>query len=139
LSAFDEHSLLLTAKKKSVKNVYWQVLIHYRPEQGIFLQQRPEQGIWAGLWTPPLLELHEKPKEKPQHIHLLTHRRLHLYAKQEDVNFPMQQENEGKWFQSLEHIALPTGIHRLFTVLKIQLERPLHRSDFLSESRQKHS
>jgi len=100
-------------KRIRVKNLYWKVLVHRHPDKGIWLRQRPEQGIWAGLWTPPLVELDEQPEEKADYVHLLTHRRLHLYAELVDVC----HETEGAWFSSLDQVALPTGIHRLLACL----------------------
>ncbi|MBL1352176.1 MAG: A/G-specific adenine glycosylase [Zetaproteobacteria bacterium] len=117
LSAFDVDTSLPT-KKQLVKDVYWQVLIHQQDDKGIFLQQRPKQGIWASLWSPPLIELQEKPQQKPNHIHLLTHRRLHLYVNTDEFD---SDGVEGQWFHSLDAIALPTGIHRLFSSLNLKL------------------
>ncbi len=114
LSAFDVQKSI--PKNITVKNVYWQVSLHHNSKTGVFLQQRPSQGIWAGLWTPPMIELAEKPLENPDYIHVLTHRRLHLYA----VKGELLSENTGQWFQSLDDIALPTGIHLLFTSLNLQ-------------------
>ncbi|MDQ6995690.1 MAG: A/G-specific adenine glycosylase [Mariprofundaceae bacterium] len=117
LSSFDVQESIPT-KKVVVKDLYWQVCVYQHHDKGIFLQQRPATGVWAGLWTPPLIELPKKPTKKPQHIHLLTHRRLHLYAHtpSNDVD-----ELEGQWFPSLEQIALPTGIHRLFSAIHLKL------------------
>jgi len=124
LSAFDVDTSL-RMKKTQVKDVYWQVWIQYDDAKGIFLQQRPEKGIWAGLWTPPIVELQEKPHQKPNHIHLLTHRRLHLYVSDMAMDSKVPtldcKTNNGQWFQSLDAIALPTGIHRLFTSLKLKI------------------
>lgn len=96
------------SKPVTVKNVYWQVELH-TGERGIWLTQRPDNGIWAGLWTPPIIELDSAPKAKPCHIHTLTHRRLHLYGHTPNSS-PI---GNGQWFASLKNIALPTGIHRL--------------------------
>jgi len=95
-------------KTVRVKDLYWQVELH-TSEKGIWLMQRPATGIWAGLWTPPITELEEAPDSEPDHIHLLTHRRLHLYAETSD-NTP---EGDGLWVGDLSLHALPTGIHRL--------------------------
>lgn len=100
-----------TTKKVAVKHLHWQVILHTCPTRGIWLAQRPDSGIWAGLWTPPITELASPPEAQPCHIHILTHRRLHLYG--DLSNRP--PSGEGQWFSSLESIALPTGIHRLFT------------------------
>ncbi|MES0371947.1 MAG: A/G-specific adenine glycosylase [Mariprofundaceae bacterium] len=96
-------------KKVAVKNVHWRVALHCNPEQGIWLTQRPDSGIWANLWTPPISELESAPEAVPSHIHALTHRKLHLYGDVLDSS-PI---GDGKWFSSLDSIALPTGIHRL--------------------------
>ena len=102
-------------KQIVVQDVYWEVLLCHDETRGLWLQQRPEQGIWAGLWTPPIRELTEAPKHhNADYIHRLTHRRLHLYIKPvEDV-----QGGEGQWFNNLEHIALPTGIHHILEVYR---------------------
>jgi len=108
LSAFQVQDTPII-KKTAVQDVYWQVQIHQDIEKGIWLTQRPDKGIWAGLWTPPITELSHNPEEQPCHIHLLTHRRLHLYA-----NLSSAIPNlDGQWFQHLNDIALPTGIHQL--------------------------
>jgi len=101
-----------TAKKTVVKDVHWRVELHTSPEQGIWLSQRPDSGIWASLWTPPITELESPPEEKPCHIHVLTHRKLHLYSNAMEQN-PV---GDGQWFSSLKSIALPTGIHRLLEI-----------------------
>ncbi|WP_081881079.1 A/G-specific adenine glycosylase [Ghiorsea bivora] len=93
-----------------MKDVYWQVFVHQHQQHGIWLEQRPENGIWAGLWTPPIIELAAKPKHKPNLVHQLTHRRIHLYLKDEQS----EPTGHGQWFTSWEGLAVPTGIHRLF-------------------------
>lgn len=98
-----------TAKKIAVKHAHWQVTLHTCPTRGVWLTQRPDSGIWASLWTPPITELASPPEEQPCHIHMLTHRKLHLYSDLSDH----PPSGEGRWFSSLESIALPTGIHRL--------------------------
>ncbi len=107
-SAFTE-PLRKTSSLK-VKDVHWQVDVHHSPQQGIWLQQRPNQGIWAGLWSPPITVLEKAPDKKPDFIHQLTHRRLHLYL-EEQSSAPAGQ---GRWVRSWEGYAIPTGIHRLF-------------------------
>ncbi len=107
-SAFTEPTKKSASVK--VKDVHWQVHMHQSPEQGIWLQQRPDQGIWSGLWTPPITELEQAPEQKPDHIHLLTHRRIHLYLQKQSC----PPEGKGRWVQSIEGYAIPTGIHRLF-------------------------
>ncbi|MDQ6992178.1 MAG: NUDIX domain-containing protein [Mariprofundus sp.] len=107
------HVDILAEKKKpvAVQNLYWQVDMHRCPERGIWLIQRPDKGIWAGLWTPPIRELDKKPKQKPSHIHQLTHRRIHLY-----INLlTTLPTGHGQWVRDIRSLALPTGIHRLLT------------------------
>jgi len=99
------------AKSIIVKDLHWQIELH-TSEHGIWLSQRPATGIWAGLWTPPMHELESPPEEPPCHIHQLTHRRLHLYGKA-CCDVP---NDDGQWFSTLDHIALPTGIHRLLAI-----------------------
>jgi len=94
----------------TVKDVYWQVSVHQHEQHGIWLEQRPQNGIWSGLWTPPIIELDTKPKHQPNLVHQLSHRRIHLYLKDEQST-PI---GNGKWFTSWEGLAVPTGIHRLF-------------------------
>jgi len=109
-SAFSNIEEQASNKKKTpVKDVFWQINIHTHPEKGLWLEQRPENGIWAGLWTPPMIELTQKPKTSPCHIHLLTHRRLHLYSKKVTSSPP----SNGKWVKDISMLALPTGIHHL--------------------------
>jgi len=96
-------------KKAAVKDVHWQIELHTSPDQGIWLTQRPDFGIWASLWTPPITELASPPEESPCHIHLLTHRKIHLYANTEDH----APAGKGQWFSNLDSIALPTGIKHL--------------------------
>jgi len=98
-----------TIKKAPVKEVHWRIELHTSPNQGIWLTQRPDSGIWASLWTPPITELASPPDEDPCHIHLLTHRKLHLYGNTTD-NVPA---GHGQWFSNLDSIALPTGIKHL--------------------------
>lgn len=106
-SAFDADAAI-RGKSADIKDVHWQVEL-LTSEKGIWLTKRPDKGIWAGLWTPPITELHAAPKAKPCHIHTLTHRRLHLYGTIADV----EPSGTGQWFSTLNNIALPTGIHRL--------------------------
>jgi len=96
-------------KQTSVKDLFWQVQLHTCPDKGIWLQQRPAKGIWASLWTPPIIELETKPEVQPCHIHLLSHRRLHLYTNLCN-SAPI---SKGQWVTNLARLALPTGIHRL--------------------------
>jgi A/G-specific adenine glycosylase len=98
-------------KKIAVKHVHWQVALHTCPVKGIWLTQRPDSGIWASLWAPPIIELASPPETPPCHIHMLTHRRLHLYGDRSDSS----PAGDGQWFLNFDSIALPTGIHRLLT------------------------
>jgi len=108
-SAFQIDYTAETRKSAPVRNVHWQVRLHTCPQKGIWLMQRPDSGIWAGLWTPPILELGSAPNSAPAHIHQLTHRRLHLYPQVSNA----APEGEGRWVRCIEGYALPTGIHRL--------------------------
>lgn len=112
LSAFQVDTAMEKKKAVPVKDVHWQVHLHICSEKGIWLNRRPETGIWAGLWTPPITELTDRPDEKPVHIHLLTHRRLHLYPQPSEA----MPTGEGRWVKSFEGFALPTGIHRLLEI-----------------------
>ncbi len=116
-SAFAVDEQASKPKKIVVQDVHWEILLCHDETRGLWLQQRPKQGIWAGLWTPPIRELTQAPKQQAaDYVHRLTHRRLHLYIKAvEDV-----KDREGQWFQSLEHIALPTGIYKLLEVVSPQ-------------------
>jgi len=104
-----------TTKRIAVKDVHWQVML-YRSEMGIWLTQRPSIGIWAGLWTPPIIELETTPNGEPDHIHLLSHRRLHLYAEVSGK----APDGHGQWVSDLSRYALPTGIHRLLAKREIK-------------------
>ncbi|MDX8395654.1 MAG: A/G-specific adenine glycosylase [Mariprofundaceae bacterium] len=110
-SAFEVDLELATIKSKSpaVIDVHWQVILHTDVNKGIWLNQRPDSGIWASLWTPPIIELSDAPDLTPCHIHLLTHRRIHLYALQETT----EPSGHGQWVKDIQQLALPTGIHRL--------------------------
>jgi len=108
-AAFQVELAKESRKSTTVLDVHWQVHLHRDEQQGIWLIQRPPSGIWAGLWTPPITELPQAPTAEPDHIHQLSHRRLHLYA-QSQTNPPT---GDGIWVSSLEKHALPTGIHRL--------------------------
>ncbi len=96
-------------KKITVKNLHWRVDLHTSPERGIWLTQRPDSGIWAGLWTPPITELDQLPETPPCYIHILTHRRLHLYGHTSNHS----PSGDGQWISDISQFALPTGIHRL--------------------------
>ncbi|MDQ6978315.1 MAG: A/G-specific adenine glycosylase [Ghiorsea sp.] len=108
LSAFTEAPKKLSSIK--VKHVFWQVHLFQHEKHGIWLEQRPKSGIWAGLWTPPIQELDAKPTQQPDYIHQLTHRKVHLYLKNQEE----EPQGNGQWFKSWEGLAVPTGIHRLF-------------------------
>jgi len=92
-----------------VRDVHWQVRLHTCPEKGIWLTRRPDHGIWAELWSPPISELHAAPDSPADHIHLLTHRRIHLYTEIPDG----EPTGDGQWVANMDHVSMPTGIHRL--------------------------
>jgi len=98
-----------SAKTVAIRDLHWLVHLHIDAKHGIWLTQRPATGIWAGLWTPPITELAQAPQVSPSHVHLLTHRRLHLYAEL-CGNPPC---GNGQWVTDPRRVALPTGIHRL--------------------------
>ncbi|MDQ6987525.1 MAG: A/G-specific adenine glycosylase [Mariprofundaceae bacterium] len=111
VAAFQVESIQKNSKSTHIRDVHWQVHLHLNAQKGIWLTQRPDSGIWAGLWTPPISELNKKPAHKPCHIHLLTHRRLHLYS---DISHNPPTGN-GQWVVDIAQLALPTGIHHLLT------------------------
>jgi len=108
-SAFQVAYAAESRKPMPVQSVHWQVQLHTCPDKGIWLTQRPASGIWAGLWTPPIIELASAPAGQPLHIHQLSHRRLHLYP----LISSLPPTGEGAWVCNIEGYALPTGIHRL--------------------------
>jgi len=108
-SAFRADSINTASKRIPVLDVHWQVALHICPEKGVWLTQRPDSGIWAGLWTPPIIALDQAPDDVPCHVHLLTHRRLHLYGRA----FSNTPDIKGRWVKDFSKLALPTGIHRL--------------------------
>ncbi len=108
-SAFQVDTSKEVRKAVPVLDVHWRIHLFTCPQKGIWLIQRPDSGIWGGLWTPPITELDDRPEEAPTHIHQLSHRRLHLYPYQSEVE-PL---GDGRWVPSIEGYALPTGIHRL--------------------------
>jgi len=112
-SAFQVELAKETRKTIAVLDLHWQVELHLDAAKGLWLTQRPASGIWASLWTPPITELSQAPECKPNHIHLLTHRRLHLYT-QTQADKPL---GEGIWVNNLAKHALPTGIHRLLATI----------------------
>ncbi|MBF0282617.1 MAG: A/G-specific adenine glycosylase [Zetaproteobacteria bacterium] len=102
----------------TIKNVYWQVHLYHDEHLGLWLHQRPRNGIWGALWSPPITELQEEPAVQPDHIHLLTHRRLHLYA----AHHPSKTQpthGSGTWQKEWHTLALPTGIRQLFQKLNM--------------------
>jgi len=102
-------------KHTALRNVHWRVNIHLHPKNGIWFVRRPCSGIWSGLWTPPIDELTGSPGKPPCYIHLLTHRRLHLYGRV----LSTAPTGKGKWVSDMNQIAIPTGIHRLLAKHKI--------------------
>ena len=106
-----------SSKKVAVKDVHWQVALYTCPTRGVWLMQRPDTGIWASLWTPPITELRSPPEDSPCHVHSLTHRRVHLYSN----TIERDPVGDGRWYSSLNTVALPTGIHRLLEKHGVQL------------------
>ena len=96
------------AKSVRVQSLHWRVHI-YRQGNKLWLQQRPATGIWASLWTPPVEAFTPEKNVRPDLIHQLTHRHLHLYTQWRDD----QPDGEGAWFAPDEAPAMPTGIRRL--------------------------
>jgi len=109
VSAFDTVETKRTGRAVNMTDVYWRVALHLHPEKGIWLIRRPASGIWAELWTPPITELDGPPAQEPTHLHLLTHRRLHLYGEALET----EPTGNGQWVSDISKLALPTGIHRL--------------------------
>jgi len=105
-------------KKKAVlvRDVHWKVALYLHPEKGIWLTKRPASGIWAELWAPPIIELDEPPSQNPTYVHLLTHRRLHLYGK----TLTTEPSGNGQWVPDITKFPLPTGIHRLLEKYKVE-------------------
>ncbi|MDQ6961391.1 MAG: A/G-specific adenine glycosylase [Mariprofundaceae bacterium] len=103
-----ENQPAIKTKKAAVKNVYWQALLHQDDEKGIWMIQRPEKGIWAKLWCLPMIEMMPTLSEA-DHVHVLTHRRLHLHLK----SMASLPQGQGKWVSDLDDIAIPTGVQRL--------------------------
>lgn len=98
----------LKRPKILVKHVYWQALLYQDDEKGIWVMQRPEQGIWAKLWCLPMIEM-MPTLDAADHVHVLTHRRLHLYLKK----VSSEPQGQGKWVSDFDEVAMPTGVHRL--------------------------
>ncbi|MDX8397780.1 MAG: A/G-specific adenine glycosylase [Mariprofundaceae bacterium] len=109
-TAFNTHHESPAKPRAAIKDLHWEVELYHHPENGIWLEKRPSKGIWAELWSPPIIELEKAPNHTPCHIHLLTHRRIHLYA-----TFTTKQPLKlpGLWAKKLDPYALPTGIHQL--------------------------
>ncbi len=97
----------------AVRDLHWQVQLFRCPDRGLWLEKRADTGIWAGLWSPPIVNLDEAPDALPRYVHQLTHRRLHLYPHY----LSEAPKGAGCWVDDLEGYALPTGIHRLLEVL----------------------
>lgn len=94
-------------KKVKVQDFHWQVQL-YRKGAQVWLVQRPEGGIWGHLWAPPIIEQPALADHAPDHVHVLTHRRLHLYAQL----MSGQPEGDGVWYPDAQ-VSVPTGIRRL--------------------------
>ncbi|WP_238701714.1 A/G-specific adenine glycosylase [Mariprofundus erugo] len=103
-------------KKRAVRDLHWRIDLYICPDRGIWMTQRGEQEIWAGLWTPPIRELASEPAVAPCLVHLLTHRRLHLYGERQTGN-PI---TAGQWVRDISQLALPTGILRLLARYGVQ-------------------
>jgi len=112
-SAFQVEFAKESRKTIAVRTVHWRIDLHIDAKKGIWLTQRPASGIWASLWTPPITELTQAPENKPDHIHLLTHRRLHLYSQISNET----PTGDGVWVNDLATHALPTGIHNLLAMI----------------------
>ncbi len=110
--AFHTETMDGMKKKAPVRDLHWEAHLHLCSRRGIWLSPRPETGIWAGLWTPPLIELKKKPDQPPCHIHLLSHRRLHLYG----IMRHGDPKGPGQWASDIRQFALPAGIHRLLSI-----------------------
>jgi A/G-specific adenine glycosylase len=95
-------------RRTTVRDMHWRVHL-YLSQAGIWLCRRPQGGIWAGLWSPPVTELSKRPGASPCHVHLLTHRRLHLYG----TFAHSLPEGDGRWVGNSDEVALPVGIRRL--------------------------
>jgi len=108
-SAFQVKSVDKKRKTVPVLDVHWLVSLYLCPRRGIWLTQRSDSGIWGGLWTPPITELDEPPARNLTHVHLLTHRRLHLYSE----TLRTEPSGDGQWVWDMTKFALPTGIRRL--------------------------
>jgi len=115
-SAFGPVETTRSGKATKVKDVHWRVALHLHPEKGIWLAKRPSSGIWAELWAPPIIELDEPPVREPTHVHLLTHRRLHLYGE----ILKTEPSGNGQWVPDISKFTLPTGIHRLLAIYGIR-------------------
>ncbi len=116
-NAFKAEALSPIKKNKiTVRNVHWQVQL-YRSKEGasLWLTRRPHDGIWGGLWSPPINESHQPNHKPPTLVHVLTHRRLHLYGVFMQDSPPTNQE--GQWFLLSKLPALPTGIRRLLALM----------------------
>jgi len=111
-SAFGVVETVRPRNTTKVTDVHWRVALYLHPGKGIWLTRRPASGIWAELWTPPIIELNEPPEREPTHVHLLTHRRLHLYGEALET----EPSGNGQWVSDITKFALPTGIHRLLAI-----------------------
>ncbi|RMG92433.1 MAG: A/G-specific adenine glycosylase [Zetaproteobacteria bacterium] len=92
-------------------DLHWRIHLHLDANRGLWLIRRSEHSIWSGLWSPPISEMGQAPDTRPDHVHLLTHRRLLLYAHFEST--PPDERTEGAWVHTTSRHALPTGIVQL--------------------------
>ncbi|RMH51609.1 MAG: A/G-specific adenine glycosylase [Zetaproteobacteria bacterium] len=92
----------------AVRDLHWRVSIHRHPERGIWMVRRPADAIWGGMWTPPIEPITPTADRRPDLLHRLTHRRLHLYLLCTDA----PPDPPGRWVHP-DEVALPTGIRRL--------------------------
>lgn len=83
-----------TRKVKRTAQAWW-LLIAMDGRGRVWLQKRPQAGIWAGLYSPPVLDSYEALqsyaqqrwpqstaqswRELPGFLHVLTHKDLHLH------------------------------------------------------------
>ena len=101
-----------TRPRKAPRPLALIVRLHHDPARGIWLVQQPQGGIWGGLWTPPFVQAPNPPSRKPDCVHLLTHRRLLLFAESAKA----APQGPGRWSRE-GRFALPVGIRRLLAAI----------------------